>query len=206
MLEIYKVSSGAGVSNSYIAGDGKTGVIIDAGADAGDIFKMVGKSGMKPAMVLLTHCHFDHIEHLDEIRAAYGIEAAIHADDAEAMADPMRNGAVLFGAAKSIAPPDLLLADGQTIMAGGMEIKVLHTPGHTPGGACMLCGGVALFSGDTLFKGSIGRTDLGEGDYRLLIGSIKGRILALDDGVKVYPGHGFGTTVGDERRTNPFLA
>jgi glyoxylase-like metal-dependent hydrolase (beta-lactamase superfamily II) len=205
MLVIHKVSSGVGVSNSYIAGDGEAGVIIDAGANAGDIRKMVARSGMKPVMILLTHCHFDHIEHVDEIRAEYGIGAAIHADDAGAMSNPARNGSMLFGAPKALRPPDSLLADGQTVRAGGAEFAIIHTPGHTPGGICVLSG-EALFSGDTIFKGSVGRTDLGGGSFGQLIASIKSRILALGDGVAIYPGHGFQTTVGDERRTNPFLA
>jgi glyoxylase-like metal-dependent hydrolase (beta-lactamase superfamily II) len=205
MLVIHKVSSGVGVSNSYIAGDGEAGVIIDAGANAGDIRRMVGKSGMKPVMILLTHCHFDHIEHVDEIRAEYGIGAAIHAADARAMSDPVLNGSVLFGPPKALLPPDSLLADGQTVRAGGAEFAIIHTPGHTPGGICILSG-EALFSGDTIFKGSVGRTDLGGGDFGQLIASIEGRIMRLGDGVGIYPGHGFQTTVGDERRTNPFLA
>ncbi|MDR1439280.1 MAG: MBL fold metallo-hydrolase [Clostridiales bacterium] len=207
MLAIHKTSSGVGVSNSYIAGDGADGIIIDAGARADDIRKMVAKSGMKPAMIVLTHCHFDHIEYVDEIRAEYGIEAAIHAGDADAVADPMRNGSRLFGPPKALSRPGRLLSDGQIIAAGSAEFQILHTPGHTPGGICILSGdGCALFSGDTIFKGAVGRTDLGGGSMGQLLESIWSKIMALDDGVRIYPGHGFPTTVGDERRTNPFLA
>ena len=204
MLIVNCAASGAAESNAYIVGDGVRAVIIDAGAKASDIFRMAKDSGMRPEMALITHCHFDHIEYLDELRAAFGIPAYMHADDALGLADPYVSGAALYGSAKGFRPPDGTLADGEAIRAGSLEFIALHTPGHTPGGLCFLCGDT-LFTGDTLFKGSVGRTDLPGGDTRTLLMSIHTKIMAREDGVVVYPGHGDATTIGEERRANPFL-
>jgi glyoxylase-like metal-dependent hydrolase (beta-lactamase superfamily II) len=204
MLTIKRVFSGSADSNTYLVGDGERAVLIDAGADKNDIFGMVEESGMMPEIVILTHYHIDHIESLDDVREKYGIPAAIHRIDAPIVTDVTRNGALFFGSAAKIKPADILLEDGQTLTYGGINYKIIHTPGHTSGGICILTDD-ALFTGDTLFRGSVGRTDLGDGNYDDLIASIKEKILPLGDDLKIYPGHGPHTTVGLEKRVNPFL-
>jgi glyoxylase-like metal-dependent hydrolase (beta-lactamase superfamily II) len=208
-MKIVRVTYGPAASNTYLAGAGEGGggggVLIDAGASPEAVQKAAAKHGIRPELILLTHCHYDHIEYLDELREAFGIRAAIHAGDAPGIADePLRNGSYLFGSQKRFRAADEVLEDGQVVEAGGLRLTTLHTPGHSPGGACFLCGTDA-FTGDTLFQGSIGRTDLGLGDYERLLASIHEKLLPLPDGTRIHPGHGYSSTVGEERAQNPFL-
>jgi len=205
MMIIKRVHGGLADSNSYLVGDGSKAVIIDVGVEKDNIFRMVSESGMIPIYVLLTHYHYDHILSLNEVRDRFGISAAIHRYDAPVVTDDERNGARLFGGSGGIHPVENLLEDGQILKVGSIDYKIIHTPGHTPGGICILTEN-AIFTGDTLFKRLIGRTDLGDGDYQILIDSINNRIMPLRDEVLIYPGHGEHSTVGDERRRNPFLA
>jgi len=201
---IKHVCSGPAASNTYLAGDGRLAVIIDAGAKAEDIFRMVDESGMTPEIVILTHYHYDHIECLNEVREKYGIPAAAHVLDAPKVHDMALNGAFVFGSRKYVAPVENTLEDGQEIVVGDITYRVLHTGGHTSGGICILAGG-SLFTGDTLFNGSIGRTDLGDGDYDKLINSIKTKLLTLNGDTVAYPGHGGHFTIRDAGTNNPFL-
>ena len=203
-MVIQKVCSGMVMSNSYFVGDGEKGVLIDVGADADDIFKMVDKAKMEPKMILLTHCHFDHIESLNIVREAYHIPVGIHREDAAGLINPRQNGSILIGVQMIFDEAEVMLFDGQEIEVGSITYQVIHTPGHTMGGICFLAED-CLFCGDTIFKLSVGRTDLGDGDHRLLIQSIKDRILSLGNHIKLYPGHGPFTTVKDERSANPFI-
>ena len=198
------VTSGYIETNTYLVGDSSGAVLIDAGADKEEIFDMVDKAGFTPKVVILTHYHYDHIGSLNEVREKYGIEAAIHRIDAPAVTDMKRNSAALFGSTKNVNPVEILLEDKQVLKIGKIEYNIIHTAGHTSGGICILAGGV-IFTGDTLFRRSIGRTDLGDGDYGELINSIKTRILSLEDNIVVYPGHGERSTIGEERKGNPFL-
>ncbi len=192
-------------SNCYIIGSesNKEGVIIDPGAEAEEILKNIKDLGLKTKFIVLTHGHIDHIGALKEVKDATGAEAAIHTDDAKSLNDHSLGR--VFGLSYPPPPaPDRLLKDGDSIDFGNLHLLVLHTPGHSPGGICLLGEGV-VFSGDTLFNYGIGRTDLPGGSYSQLMNSIHTKLMILPDNTIVYPGHGPDTTIGTERRGNPFL-
>ncbi|APV44332.1 Glyoxylase, beta-lactamase superfamily II [Dehalogenimonas formicexedens] len=192
-------------ANCYIVGDEKTkqGMVIDPGDDAEDIIQAIGRLGLKISFVVLTHGHFDHVSATAAVRKATGAKLAVHQADAASLNDGML--ARLAGFIHQPVPhPDILLKGWEELSVGELRFTVLSVPGHTPGGIA-LYGQDAVFTGDTLFEGSIGRTDLPGGDYDVIIESINTRLLALDNEIKVYPGHGDPTTIGFERDHNPFL-
>ncbi len=192
--------------NCYIIGceDTLQGFVIDPGNDAEMIIGAFSRLGLKIIHVLNTHGHFDHIGANRAVLEATGADFMIH----EADVPLLRMGdatAALYGLRSENSPlPDRCLSDGETIAAGKLELKVLHTPGHTPGGCCFLVNGI-LVSGDTLFADSIGRTDLPGGSSDTLVKSIHEKLMVLADDIVVYPGHGPATTIGRERRRNPYL-
>lgn len=191
-------------SNCYILGDGDEGVIIDSGADKRDIIKVVGDTGQKIKHIILTHAHLDHICSVNEVREELDAKVLIHKADADALKDNFQNGSVLFGLSKTFREADVLLNHGDVISVGSLNLEVIHTPGHTPGGICIKVED-CVFTGDTLFKCSIGRTDLGNGNYEHIIDSIQNRIMKFDEKVVIYPGHGGSSTIGYEKRYNPFI-
>lgn len=189
-------------TNCYLvaAESGKEGLIIDPGAEAGRILKRVKDLGLLIKLIVLTHGHIDHIGALGETKEATGAEIAIHSDDAGSL-----QGRNPFHPFLQAPPaPDRLLKGGDSIDIGGLHLLVLHTPGHTPGGICLLGEGV-VFSGDTLFNLGIGRTDMPGGSYSQLLNGIHTKLMVLPDNTTVYPGHGPETTVGNERQRNSFL-
>ena len=192
-------------ANCYIVADEKSreGLIIDPGDDADVIVKRVQQLGLKIKYIALTHNHFDHVSATAAVKQATGAKLAIHDSDAKSLNDSML--ARLAGLVHQKVPqPDTLFKGWEDISIGDLHFTVLHIPGHTPGGIA-LYGEDVVFTGDTLFEGSIGRTDLPGGNYDQIIDSINCRLLALDDEIKVYPGHGDATTIGLERGSNPFL-
>jgi hydroxyacylglutathione hydrolase len=194
-------------TNCYIVGceDTKEGAIIDPGGDARRILTEVERLGLNIKYVINTHGHFDHTLANKEVVKATGAPLAIHSADAPMLTKG--GGAFFFGIMGKASPPaDTILEEGQVLTLGNIELKVLHTPGHSPGSICLYSEeeGV-LFDGDVLFNMGMGRYDLPGGDYRVLMESIK-RLLALPDETTVYPGHGLATTIGRERRGNPFLS
>lgn len=190
-------------SNCYIIGDNGEGAIIDPGAKSQDILELVKQSGLTIKYLILTHAHVDHIISVDEIRERLGAEVLVHEDDALALADTWLNGSKLFGLDKTFKSADVLLKDGCIIDIGSLKLEIIHTPGHTPGSICIKVNDF-IFTGDTLFRMSVGRTDLGNGDQEDLMNSLD-RLMALDEGMIVYPGHGTATTIGYERKNNPFI-
>lgn len=200
---IERLEVGPFASNCYIVGaeSGKEAMIIDPGAEADTILKRTEYLGLQIKLIVLTHGHMDHVGALPEVKKATAAEVAIHADDARSL--QARTPFSLSPQAPS--PPDRLLKGGDSIDIGELHFLVLHTPGHSPGGICLMGEGVVL-SGDTLFNFGIGRTDMPGGSYSQLMNNIHTKLMVLPDNTVVYPGHGPETTIGAERQWNPFLS
>lgn len=181
-------------------------LVIDAGLDPGNLIEFLRQNKLHIASVILTHGHADHIAGLHFLRGIQkNLKVCIHKLDAEIMNDPQKNLSLLTGFPFT-ASADCTLNDQDLVELAGIELKVIHTPGHTPGGISLYSknDGI-LFSGDTLFADSVGRTDFPEGNRNDLIESIKKKLLILPDETVVYPGHGPVTTIGKEKQTNPFI-
>jgi glyoxylase-like metal-dependent hydrolase (beta-lactamase superfamily II) len=192
--------------NCFIIADEKTkeAVVIDPGDDAGDILKLIKEKDLKVRYIVNTHGHFDHIGANKAVKEATGAEILIHEADAPLMAHAAQQSSAFGMRAVSSPPADRFVKHGDVVTAGEITLKVVHTPGHSQGGICLLEQGVA-FTGDSLFAGSIGRTDLMGGDLMTLITSIKEHLMTLPDETVVLSGHGPQSTIGEERRENPFL-
>jgi hydroxyacylglutathione hydrolase len=193
-------------TNCYILSCSETGkaIIVDPGGDAGAIERFVDEARLEPVGIVSTHGHSDHIASAAELAERYGVPFALHGDDLRIVALSVKEAP--FWGMGSIREPkvDRVLAAGDEIVFGAARGTVLHTPGHTPGGISLLFDGFVL-AGDTLFRRSIGRTDFEGGDLETLLASIRNELFALPDATVVYCGHGPQTTIGEERRENPFL-
>jgi len=204
------VAKGLVETNCYIAAcpETKEAAVIDPGAfsprEVQAILDIIRQHGLSVKYIINTHGHIDHIAGNRALLKETGAKLCIHAEDSGMLASALENGSEMFGMDIVSPPPDRLLSDGDVIILGRLEMRVLHTPGHTPGGIGLLVEGT-LFSGDTLFAGSVGRTDLPGGSEEEIIRSIKEKLLTLSDETKVRPGHGHRTTIGEERAENPFL-
>jgi glyoxylase-like metal-dependent hydrolase (beta-lactamase superfamily II) len=192
--------------NCFIIADEKTkdAVVIDPGDDAREILSIIKEKGFKVKYIVNTHGHFDHIGANKALKDATGAEILIHEGDAPVLAYAGKQSAAYGLKPVSSPPADRYVKHGDIISAGEVSLKVLHTPGHSPGGISLLEQGI-VFTGDALFAGSIGRTDLPGGDLMTLLSSIKANLMILPDETKVFPGHGPASTIGEERQENPFL-
>ena len=194
-------------NNMYLVIDEKTkkAVLIDASALIPEITEAVKAYGADVEYILLTHGHFDHIMGLTELKKALNAKAVICHDDL-IISDNINEFTRLFGGLSESVPPvyEKFVKDGDIITVGDMQIKVINTPGHTEGGVCYLIED-KLFSGDTLFRESVGRTDLFGGSFEKLLDSVKNKLFKLDDNITVYPGHGPATTIGYEKKYNEIL-
>jgi hydroxyacylglutathione hydrolase len=212
--------------NCHILGDPQTreAIVIDPGDDAGRIMEIVERHHLKVSAIVITHTHIDHVAGLHRVHQATGAPVYMHADDLGLYQMLDAQAAWIGWKTPAKVHADQLLKDGDTIRWGPHQLQVMHTPGHTQGSICLYmpwdmpeirAASVSesgarqpgrLFAGDTLFAGSIGRTDLWGGSFEEILRSLKGKVLELPDETIVYPGHGEATTIGQERETNPFLA
>ena len=192
--------------NCYLVGDEATreAIVIDPGDDARDILDTIRRGRLIVKAIVNTHAHFDHVGALSEVREATGAPFMLHADEAPILGAASASAAMFGIKIADPKPADRLLREGDEVRVGNLALKVLFTPGHTPGGICLL-GGKCVFVGDTLFQGSIGRTDFPGGDYGTLMASIRDKLLPLPDETVIYAGHGAVTTIGEEKQVNPFV-
>ena len=213
--------AGSWAANCYVVatGPGSECVVVDPGQDAAPgVAEIVREHRLKPVAVLLTHGHIDHMWSVTPVAGTYDATAWIHPSDRHLLADPMagisrETAAMLLGGRYEFVEPDDVaeLADGQVLDLAGLQVTVDHTPGHTQGSVTFRTPyqleeiSEVMFSGDLLFAGSIGRTDLPGGDHGQMLQSLTDKVLSLPDDVVVLPGHGEQTSIGRERATNPYL-
>jgi glyoxylase-like metal-dependent hydrolase (beta-lactamase superfamily II) len=225
------VRTGMLESNCYILGDGGEAAVIDPGAEHEEIMQVLEVQGLALKYIIYTHGHIDHVAEGDILRSLTGAKVVAHEDEARILEDPVLNGSAVFWSAREMGSADITVKGADVLELGDAKLEIIHTPGHTPGGICVLvreavaegsavAGTVesaaervtrnaaetesCIFTGDTLFRLSVGRTDLGAGNPGLLRASLA-RLMKLADNVKVYPGHGPVTTIGYERANNPWL-
>lgn len=193
--------------NCYVVGDPATkqAIVIDPGGDATDLIATIAELGLEVTAIVATHAHFDHLIAAEAVRAHTGAPFYLHSDDRPLLDWMQESGRMFLGI--DVGPPpevDTDVEEGDFLRAGSVELGVLHTPGHSPGSIVLLNEDV-VFSGDTLFAGSVGRTDLPGGDTQALVDAVKNKLFTLDRDLPVYPGHGPATTLERERVTNPFV-
>ena len=195
-------------TNCYLLGCQETrkGAVIDPGGNAPSILDALRRLDLEIVYVINTHGHIDHIGANGPVLQETGAQLVVHALDAPMLTNPSLNLGAFLGRLDPAPAADKLVADGDLLRIGSIALEVIHTPGHTPGGIALYCPDDGLvFSGDALFKGGIGRTDFPGGDHGTLLASIRTRLYALPEPTVVYSGHGPATTIGEEKRSNPWV-
>jgi len=206
-VKVVSIPNGQFVENSYLIIDEVAAqcAIIDPGEEAGRVLHEVAAAGAHPTAIWITHAHLDHVMGVARVRAETGAPVYLHPADRDLYDHVVQQGLAFGIPVDPPPPPDGELVAGETVRVGTVAFTVRHAPGHSPGSVCLVGEGV-VFTGDVLFAGSIGRTDLPGGDFETLLRSIERELLTLPDSTIVYSGHGPETTVGQERRANPFLS
>lgn len=192
--------------NCYILGcpETKEAMVVDPGGNADAILECVDSHDLKVTCIVNTHGHIDHIMANREVKERTGATLRIHKDDAVMLEKAGDQSMAMLGVEITSPGADSFIEDGEIIKIGNIEVEVIHTPGHSPGGVCLKAGS-RLITGDTLFAQGIGRTDIRGGDVKALMNSIKERIITLDDETEIFPGHGPASKVGLEKKGNPFI-
>jgi hydroxyacylglutathione hydrolase len=205
-LDIVDLNVGPLETNCYLIGERETGraIIIDPGAEGGRILNLIHERGWNLEKILLTHGHFDHIGAVAMLKQNTDAEIWIHKEDRSMLQMPDKNFSLFWGTPCICPEADGFLKEGMSIFLDDCKLEVLHTPGHSPGSVSFV-GDSFVMVGDTLFRNSVGRTDIPGSSRTLLLESIKKKLLVLDERTRVYPGHGPVTSIADEKRGNPFL-
>lgn len=204
---IKRMPLGCYAANSYIltCEDTKESVVVDPGGESEDTIKVLTDENLKLKYIILTHGHADHIGAVLDLKEKYDVPVLIHENDEELINDPDKNLSSQLPMKETFFKSDRNLKDGDIVKFGNIELEVIHTPGHTSGCICLKLG-KDILTGDTLFLGSIGRTDLyGSSSQEELVDSIKKKIMIYEDDVNLHSGHGAESSIGFERKNNPFL-
>ncbi len=205
-MKVAQIPNGRFVENSYLVIDEATAecAVIDPGEDAGLISRRIAGAGARVTAIWITHAHVDHVMGIPRLQRETGAPVYLHPADRELYDHVLQQGVAFGIPVDPLPPPDRQFVPGGEVRVGTLAFAVRHAPGHSPGSVCLVGEGV-VFTGDVLFAGSIGRTDLPGGDFETLIRSIERELLPLPDSTIVYSGHGPETTIGRERLANPFL-
>ena len=205
-MEIIRMPVGVYAANCYLvySKDDKKGVVIDPGGNPNKIIEEIEKQAMEVVYILLTHGHGDHIGAVDEVREHFNVPVWINEDDEYLLGDEEANLSITMPSKPIQTKADKIFKDGDIIKLGNLDIKAIQTPGHTPGGTTFDIDG-NLFTGDTLFAGSVGRSDFARSSGEDLIKGIKEKLLIYPDETEIFPGHGPSSTIKAEKRSNPFI-